>query len=114
MVKLLSAIFFAVGAFEVLAAFIPRLRSHWARTRIPCGFLGCVGVGSAFMGLGVDHFFSGSLPSRYHEWLVRLFFLGLAVGFLGMALDRRRAKRAGMMQGLQTHLIAKKEGDRHA
>jgi len=111
MVKLLSGIFFAVGVFEVVAAFIPRLRSHWARTRIPCGFLGCIGVGLAFMSVGVDHFFS--LPSRYHDWLVWLFFLGLAVGFLGMALDKRKARRADMLQGLQTHLIAKREGEHH-
>jgi hypothetical protein len=111
MVKLLSALFFGAGAFVVLAAFVPRLRPNWARTRIPCGFLGCLGCGSAFMSVGVNHFFS--LPSRYHDWLVWLFFLGLAVGFLGMALDKRRAKRADMMQGLQTHLIAKR-GDHHA
>ena len=114
MITLLSVIFFAVGAFEFLAAFISRLRPNWARTRIPCGFLGCVGVGLAFMSLGVDHFSYGSSPNRYHYWLVLLFFLGLGVGFLGMALDKRKARRADMMQGLQTHLLAKKEGDHQA
>ena len=112
MVKIVSVIFFAFGAFEVLAAFIPRFRSHWARTRIPCGFLGCIGVGSAFMSLAVDHFFS--LPSRYHAWLIWLFFIGLGVAFLGMALDKRKARRVNMMQDLQTHLIAKREEDHHA
>ena len=112
MLKVLSIVLFAVGAFEVLAAFVPRLRSHWARTRIPCGFLGCIGVGLACMSVGVDHFFS--LPSQYHAWLVWLFFLGLAVGFLGMALDKRKARRADVMRGLQAHLVAKKEGDHHA
>ena len=112
MVKLISVIFFAFGAFEVLAAFVPRFRSHWARARIPCGFLGCIGVGSAFMSLAVDHFFS--LPSRYHTWLVGIFFLGLGVAFLGLALDRRKAKRAYLMQELQTHLIAKGKEDHHA
>src|SRR5438093_12356914 len=111
MVKLLSVFLFGVGGFVLVAGFIPRLRPHWARTRIPCGFVGCVGCGSAFMSAGADHFFS--LPSRYHNWLVWVFFLGLGLGFLGMAMDKRRAKRANMMQGLQSHLIAKR-GDHHA
>jgi hypothetical protein len=93
MVKLLSAIFFCAGAFASLTAFMPWLRPNWARTGIPYGFLGCAGIGSAFMSIGVDRFFSASLPSHWHDRLVWLFFLGLAVGFVGMVLDKRRAKR---------------------
>jgi len=113
MVKLISLIFFCTGAFVACSAFIPRLRGNWARTRIPCGFLGSLGIGSAFMGLGAHHFFSGQLPSQWQYRLVWLFFIGLVVGLVGMVLDKRKAKRADMVQDLQTHLITKR-GDHSA
>ena len=64
MVKLLSVIFFCAGAFIALSAFIPRVRLHWARTRIPCGFLGRLGAGSFFISVGVRFFLSDSLPGE--------------------------------------------------
>ena len=114
MVKLLSVIFFCAGAFIALSAFIPRVRLHWARTRIPCGFLGRLGAGSFFISVGVRFFLSDSLPESYRIWLACAAYGGLGVGSLGMALDKRRAKRAGMMQGSQTPLISKNGGDHPA
>ena len=114
MVKLLSVIFFCAGAFIALCAFIPRVRLHWARTRIPCGFLGRLGAGSFFISVGVRFFLSDSLPESYRIWLACAAYGGLGVGSLGMALDKRRAKRAGMMQGSQTRLISKNGGDHRA
>ena len=114
MVKLLSVIFVCAGAFIALSAFIPRVRLHWARTRIPCGFLGRLGAGSFFISVGVRFFLSGSLPESYRVWFACAIYGSLGVGSLGMALDKRRAKRAGMMQGSQTSLNSKNGGDHRA
>jgi uncharacterized membrane protein len=110
--RLISGIFICAGAVIVFSAFVPRLRPHWARTNISCGFLGCLGIGTGIMSSAADHFFSRSVPVRWHDRLVWLFFLGMAVGMVGMILDKRKAKRANMMQGLQTHLVTKKVDQR--
>lgn len=109
MVKLGSILFFAVGAFVALGVFIPRLRLPWKGTRIVAGALTCGGNGLVFMSLGIIGYFDESFSKQYLNSLYGLLLVGCLMVTGGFILDRRRAKRADMMKGFQTHLIRKKE-----
>src|SRR5664280_2207979 len=108
MATLIEILFLGVGALLALGVVVPVFRPRWKGTRIVCGAFGCAGVGLAFMSLGASKLFAHSLSPQQRDWFVYLFFAGWAVAIVGFILNRRRAKRAGMMQHLQTHLIATK------
>src|SRR2546425_11929183 len=102
MIRVVSIPFFAVGAGLAFGMFVPRFRPHWKGSRITCGAIGCGGYGLSFMSLGVSRFFSDSLSERHRDWLVWSFVAGWILAIIGFVLDRRRNKRAKMMQHLQT------------
>src|SRR5260370_42151578 len=112
MIKAFSILFIGVGVLCGLGVFFPRFRAHWKGTRVVCGPIGCAGFGLSFISLGVTRFFSDSLSERHRDWLVWSFLAGWIVAIIGFILDRRRAKRAGMIQNLQRHLITKERPDR--